>query len=454
MHSPPATKPCVLIVDDDVALVDTLADGLADAGFEATRTGSSLEAKELLEQRPFDALVTDLRMPGIDGLGLLAISQRLSRERPVIVMTAYSAVDTAVESIRMGAYHYLTKPFKVGELTLFLERALADARLRQEARTLRRSLGEGSAMARLVGRHGSLRDVATLVSRVAEADVPVLVLGETGTGKGLVVRALHFEGGRGKAPLVTVNCAALPEPLLESELFGHVRGAFTGASANRRGLIEEANGGTLLLDEIGDLALPLQAKLLHVLERGVVRAVGSNREVPIDVRFVAATHRDLHALAAEGRFREDLLFRLDVVTIEIPPLRQRPGDLPELVAHFLEEAVVRHPHAVARHFTPAALERLAAYDWPGNVRELEHMVERAVLLVQTPDIDVSDLAPAIVAAAPRPFVFGGRVRKLQEVERQYAEWALEQLGGRRMLTAETLDIDRKTLARLLGGTDR
>jgi two-component system response regulator HydG len=295
-----------------------------------------------------------------------------------------------------------------------------------------------------------LREVATLVSRVAEADVPVLVLGETGTGKGLVVRALHFEGGRGRAPLVTVNCAALPEPLLESELFGHVRGAFTGASASRRGLIEEASAGTLFLDEIGDLALPLQAKLLHVLEQGLVRAVGSNREVPVDVRFIAATHRDLRALAAAGRFREDLLFRLDVVTIEVPPLRQRAGDLPELVAHFLDEALARHPRAVVRRFTPAAMDKLAAYAWPGNVRELEHLIQRAVLLVQTPDIDVSDLPPSMVAVTSRPFAFSGPVVELEEVDRRYAEWALEQLGGKRMLTAEKLDIDRKTLSRLLG----
>ena len=453
MHSPPATKPRVLIADDDLALADTLVDGLADAGFEVTRTGSSVEAKALLEQQPFDALVTDLRMPGIDGLGLLAISQRLSRDRPVIVMTAYSAVDTAVESIRMGAYHYLTKPFKVGELTLFLERALADARLRQEARALRRSLGEGSAMARLVGRDGGLRDVATLVSRVAEADVPVLVLGETGSGKGLVVRALHFEGGRGKAPLVTVNCAALPEALLESELFGHVRGAFTGASANRRGLIEEASGGTLLLDEIGDLALPLQAKLLHVLEQGVVRAVGSNREVSIDVRFVAATHRDLRALAAEGRFREDLLFRLDVVTIEVPPLRQRTGDLPGSSSTSWRRPSPGTPTPPPVASPPPPCRSSRPTTGPAMSARLEHLVQRAVLLVQTPEIDVSDLPPAIVAAAPRAFAFGGHVRKLEEVERQYAEWALEQLGGRRMLTAERLDIDRKTLARLLGGTD-
>jgi two-component system response regulator HydG len=413
-------------------------------------TGSAVEARKLLETQDFDALVTDLRMPVVDGLGLLAVSQKLARERPVIVMTAYSAVDTAVESIRMGAYHYLTKPFKVGELALFLGRALAEARLKREARTLRQSLGEGSALAHLVGRHGGLREVATLVSRVAEADVPVLVLGETGTGKGLVVRALHFEGGRGQAPLVTVNCAALPEPLLESELFGHVKGAFTGANANRRGLIEEANGGTLFLDEIGELALPLQAKLLHVLESGVVRAVGSNREVPIDARFVAATHRDLKAQVAAGKFREDLLFRLDVISIDVPPLRQRTGDLAELTAHFLDAALAKNPRAVVKRFGAAAMEKLMAYAWPGNVRELEHLVQRVVLLAQAEEVQLGDLPASIVAAPPKGVSFTGPVLTLEEMERRYAAWALEELGGRRMATAEALDIDRKTLVKLLG----
>jgi two-component system response regulator HydG len=444
------TLPRILLADDDLALVSTLVDGLSDAGFDVHGTGSALEAKKLLETQDFDALVTDLRMPVVDGLGLLGVSQKLARERPVIVMTAYSAVDTAVESIRMGAYHYLTKPFKVGELALFLGRALAEARLKREARTLRQSLGEGTALAHLVGRHGGLAEVATLVSRVAEADVPVLVLGETGTGKGLVVRALHFEGGRGQAPLVTVNCAALPEPLLESELFGHVKGAFTGANANRRGLIEEANGGTLFLDEIGELALPLQAKLLHVLESGVVRAVGSNREVPIDARFVAATHRDLKAQVAAGKFREDLLFRLDVISIDVPPLRQRTGDLAELTAHFLDAALAKSPRAVVRRFGVAAMEKLTAYAWPGNVRELEHLVQRVVLLGQSEEVELGDLPASIVAAVPKGVSFTGPVVTLEEMERKYAAWALEELGGRRMATAEALDIDRKTLVKLLG----
>jgi two-component system response regulator HydG len=439
----------VLVADDDAALVDTIVDGLLDLGYDAVGAGGGDEAARRLEDPEIDALVTDLRMPGKDGLALLGLSRRLARERPVIVMTAHSAVDSAIECIRKGAYHYLTKPFKVSELALFLDRAVAEADLQREARTLRQSLGEGSALARMVGRDGGLREVCTLISRVAATDAPVLVLGETGTGKGMVVRALHFEGGRGKAPLVTVNCAALPETLLESELFGHVRGAFTGANTSRRGLLEEASGGTLFLDEIGDMALSLQAKLLHVLEHGVVRALGSNREIPVDVRFVAATHRDLKELVAAGRFREDLLFRLDVISIEVPPLRQRVADLPALVDTFLDQAIAKHPRSIARRFSPDALATMRAYRWPGNVRELEHLVERAVLLGQAEEIGVTDLSTSVVATSDAAPGFAGPVVSLEEMSRRYATWALEQLEGARMRTAEALDIDRKTLARLL-----
>jgi two-component system response regulator HydG len=439
----------VLVVDDDRALVDVLADGLADLGYDATGSTESRDAGALLQKEPFDALVTDLRMPGLDGMRLLDLSRKVAPERPVIVMTAFSAVDTAIESIRQGAYHYLTKPFKVDELALFLGRALDEARLRRETRTLRRALREGSALDNVIGRSGGMREACALVSRLADADVPVLVLGETGTGKGLVARALHSEGRRAAGPFVTVNCTALPEHLLESELFGHVRGAFTGALSSRRGLIEEADGGTLFLDEIGEMAIGLQAKLLHVVEQNVVRSVGANKEVQVDVRFVAATHRDLPARVAAGEFREDLLFRLDVVSLELPPLRHRTDDLPQLVEHFLARARLRHPRSEVLRFLPEAMARLADYGWPGNVRELENVIERLVLLAPGPEIAASDLPPAIAAAKPRELQFSGPVVPLAEVARRYAAWAFERLEGRRMLTAEKLGVDRKTLVKLL-----
>jgi two-component system, NtrC family, response regulator HydG len=449
VSAPGPVRPRVLVVDDDHALVDALTEGLADAGYEAIGMTSSLDAGLALQKDPFDALVTDLRMPGRDGMQLLALSRRLAPERAVVVMTAFSAVDTAIESIRQGAYHYLTKPFKVEELALFLGRALEEARLRREHKTLRRALREGSSLENVVGRSGGMREVCALVSRIADACVPVLVLGETGSGKGLIARALHNEGPRASGPFVSVNCAALPEQLLESELFGHVKGAFTGATSTRRGLLEEASGGTLFLDEIGEMAIGLQAKLLHVLEGGLVRAVGANKEVEVDIRVVAATHRDLAASVAAREFREDLLFRLDVVRLELPPLRHRRDDLPALLEHFLGRARQKHPRSIVERFSPEAMDRLRDYAWPGNVRELENVVERVVLLAPGTAVLVKDLPPGLAASKPRELEFAGPLVSLAEADRRYAAWALERLEGRRMLTAEKLGIDRKTLAKLL-----
>jgi two-component system response regulator HydG len=439
----------VLVVDDDLALVQTLAEGLGELGYDAQGVASSAEADRRLSE-PFDALVTDLRMPGIDGMGMMAASRRAAPERPVILMTAYGAVDSAIEAIRRGAYHYLTKPFKVEELGLFIDRAIEESRLRRETRALRKTVKETFSLENVIGSSGGMRDVCDLVRRVCDADVPVLVLGETGTGKGVIARALHAEGVRAERAFVTVSCAALPESLLESELFGHTRGAFTGASADRRGLFEEAEGGTIFLDEVGDIPLALQAKLLDVLERRVVRPVGSNKERSIDVRVVAATHRDLPALVKAGRFRQDLLFRLDVVSTEIPPLRQRRGDIPALAAYFLEHARERHPRSAVMRVGKEALDSFGSYSWPGNVRELEHVIERAVLLGTSADVAVGDLPPALSARSEPVAEFVGPVVPLVEIERRYAAWALEQMEGRKMATAEKLDVDRKTLAKLLG----
>jgi two-component system response regulator HydG len=447
------SKGRVLLVDDDEALVETVADGLTDVGYEVTGVSSSKKAATLLSE-PFDVLVTDLRMPGVDGIGLLAASKRAAPERPVIVMTAYSALESAIASIKQGAHHYLTKPFRVDELAVFVERAIDESRVRREARALRRVVRETSSLENVIGSAPTMCDLRDLVHRLADADTPVLILGETGTGKGLIARALHAEGSRSGAPFVTVNCAALPDNLLESELFGHTKGAFTGAAADRRGLFMEAEGGTVFLDEIGELPPALQAKLLDVLERRVVRPVGSNTERPIDVRIVTATHRDLEARAKAGLFRGDLLFRLDVVTLEIPALRHRRADIPALATHFLERAKAKHPRSPVASFSPAGLEALCAYAWPGNVRELEHVIERAVLLGMASTISPADLPRALNGQSGKQFEFKGEVLPLDRMQRQYAAWALEQLGGRRMATAEALDVDPKTLARLLASAPR
>jgi len=442
----------VLVVDDELPMAETLADGLLDRGYDASAVASSRLAANLLERDPIDVLVTDLRMPEMDGLGLLAISRKLDPVRPVIVMTAYSAVDTAIESIRQGAYHYMTKPFKVDELALFIEKALAESRLRREAKTLRRALREQFGIENLVGSSPAMREVCELVERVADASAPVLIVGETGTGKGLVARAIHAQSSRADGPFVAVNCAALPDNLLESELFGHVKGAFTGATANRVGLLEEADGGTLLLDEIGEMASALQAKLLHVLESGTVRAVGSNKERAINTRILAATHRDLRSRVQAGAFREDLLYRLDVITIPLPPLRLRRDDLPALVLYFVERSKKKHPQSPVEKVSQEALDRFFEHAWPGNVRELEHVIERAVLLGRGPAIMLQDLPPSVTDdARSEGMTFVGEILPIREMNRSYAMWAYERLGGRKGQTAEKLGVDHKTLNKWLVG---
>ncbi len=436
-------------------MAETLAEGLADRGFDAVAVGSSRDAKAKLATETIDALVTDLRMPDIDGIGLLQLSRSLDPKRPVIVMTAYSAVETAIESIRQGAYHYLTKPFKLDELALFLGRALDEAKLRQEASALRATLEERYSLANIVGKSAPMRALYDILLRVKDASVPVLVTGETGTGKGLVARALHALGPRADKPFVAVNCASLPEALLESELFGHVKGAFTGATQTHAGLFAEADGGTLLLDEIGEMTPALQAKLLHGLESGTVRAVGAEKERAVDVRVIAATHRDLRERVRSGAFREDLYYRLDVVTIEIPALRHRREDVPLLIDHFLAQAKARHPQSPVERLSKEAMSRLLDHEWPGNVRELAHVVERVVLLGRGAEVQASEL-PASVTAAPPPELppaFDGTIQPIREVQRRYAAWALERMGGNKTRTAERLGVDVKTLSKWLSGDD-
>lgn len=441
----------VLVVDDQLAMAETIADGLVDRGFDAFALASSRDAGAMLADDDIDALVTDMRMPAVDGMGLLARSKKHMPDRPVIIMTAYGAIDSAVESIRQGAYHYLTKPFSIDELALFLSRALDDRRLRRETTALRRALGERFSPHSILAKSPAMQELLSLVERLIDSDASVLIVGETGTGKGLIARTLHAQGRRAASPFVTVNCAAIPESLLESELLGHVRGAFTGATANRRGMIEEAQGGVLFLDEVGEIPLAVQAKLLDVLERRRVRAVGANQETEVDMRVIAATHRDLHERVRAGAFREDLLYRLDVVTLEVPPLRHRREDIPELAEQFLLESRQRHALSRVERFSREVLDGFAEYPWPGNVRELRHVVERAVVLGSGTEIVRADLPPNFFEREPRAARFSGPILPMREMQRLYAGWALEQLGGRRMLAAEKLDIDPKTLAKWLIG---
>ncbi|HLK89311.1 MAG TPA: sigma-54 dependent transcriptional regulator [Polyangia bacterium] len=441
-----ADRARVLVVDDNLEMARTLAEGLDDRGYEAVPVSSGGEAIARLEAGGVSAVVTDLRMPNVDGLAVLEASRRLEPGRPVIIMTAFSAIDSAVESIRRGANHYLTKPFKQEELYIFLGRALEEVRLRREAAALKRELGGRLVAKAIVGDSPPIRALRELVARVADAPVPILIQGETGTGKGLVARALHGESHRAGGPFVSVNCAAIPEGLLESELFGYVRGAFTGAAHDRPGLVAEASGGTLFLDEIGEMPLALQAKLLHVIEAQTVRPVGGTREVKVDARIVAATNRNLPVAVREGKFREDLLYRLDVVAIGLPALRDRREDLPQLAAHLIAELRGRYPSSPVERLGAEALAVMARHAWPGNVRELAHVLERLILLGRTPEIGADDLPPAVRdPAAADPLEFRGEILPIRELQRRYAAWALTQTGGHRARAAEALGIDVKTL---------
>jgi len=444
----------ILVVDDKLALAETLADGLADRGYVARAAGSGRDALAALTADEVDLLVTDLRMPELDGLALIDAARAAGSDVPVIVMTAFGAVDSAVESIRRGAYHYLTKPFKLDELVVFVERALADRAIRREAAELRRAVRERYSIRGLVAASAAMQRVLAIVTRVAPTDVPLLVTGETGSGKSAIARAIHGESERARGPFVVVNCAALPDALLESELFGHIKGAFTGATADRAGLFAEAHGGTLLLDEIGEMSPALQAKLLHVIETKQIRPVGAAGERAVDVRVIAATHRDLRRRVAEGTFREDLLYRLDLVSIELPALRHRRDDIPRFVEHFVADARARHAQSPAVGFSPGALARLYDHAWPGNVRELAHVVERCVLLAERAEMGEADL-PAHVRDAPAAGApaFHGDVLAMREMQRRYARWVFDQLGGHKARTAERLDIDVKTLGKLLVDDD-
>jgi len=444
-----AKKPRVLVVDDHLEMAETVASGLRSRGFDSVAIGSAEQAIRAIAAAEHDALVTDLRIPGTDGLELLAQSRTAAPESPVIVMTAFSGIDTAIESIRRGAYHYVTKPFGADELALFLNRALDESALRREARSLRHALQ--SPLDNVVGDSPAMRNVFDLVRRVANSSAPVLLLGETGTGKGVIARALHAESRRAAEPFVVVNCAAIPETLLESELFGHVRGAFTGATSERIGLFEQADGGTLFLDEIAEMPVQLQAKLLHVLETNKVRPLGSNGERPIDVRILAATHRSLKKRIAEKLFREDLMYRLDVLSVEVPPLRHRLDDMPSLVARFSANAARRNPGSPPLRISSEVMNALLRHSWPGNVRELEHLVERLTLLCSEGVATLRDLPESVLGAAepPSEAAFGNRVVPMRELQRSYVAWALRRLGGAKMATCEALGIDSKTLNRWL-----
>jgi two-component system, NtrC family, response regulator AtoC len=441
----------VLIVDDDKDMCGMLSVVLGKKGFEVSTRQSGADAFDLLQIEDFDVVVTDLNMKGMTGLQLC---ERVAQNRPdvpVVVITAFGSFETAVAAIRAGAYDFITKPFEVEALELTLTRAVQHRTLREEVKRLRRVVSE-KQLGEILGQSSAMKKVYDLISRVSESEATVLITGESGTGKEVVARALHQRSKRREGPFVAINCAAVPHALLESELFGHARGAFTDAKATRMGLFQQANGGTLFLDEIGELPIDVQPKLLRALQERKVRPVGDNREIPYDARIVAATNRDLENEVREKRFREDLFYRINVVKLEVPPLRARGSDTLNLAHHFLKVFSERSGKPTLE-LSERAAERLMAYEWPGNVRELENCIEHAVALARFDQVTVEDLpeklrgylAGSFVATANDPT----EIVTMEELEKRYLLRVFKLVGNNKSRAAEVLGIDRRTMYRKL-----
>jgi two-component system response regulator AtoC len=441
----------VLVVDDEASMRHLLTVILSDRGYQVRAVGGAEAALEELRARDFDVVLTDVRMPGGDGIALTRAIQDRQPGATVIVMSAYGSHDAAIDAMKAGAYDFLPKPFKPDDVVLCLRKAEERERLTRENRRLRTELRAGFPSDAIVGGGEPMQAVLRQVDKVAPQKTTVLIHGESGTGKELVARALHERSPRAAMPFVAVNCGAIPGELLETELFGHARGAFTDAVRAKKGLAVEADGGTLFLDEIGELPLPLQVKLLRFLQEEEVRPVGDTRSVKVDVRVVAASARDLAQAVAAGQFREDLYWRLAVVGVRLPPLRERPDDLEPLARHFLARFAPLRPEVRGLDFSPEALERLAAHRWPGNVRELMHAVERAVVLADGPVIGEEDLPEAVRAPGPSPAGAsppGGDLsvkRAVRGLEERLIREALTRTGGNRTRAAELLDLSYRAL---------
>jgi two-component system, NtrC family, response regulator AtoC len=443
----------VLVVDDEESLRHLLTVILRDRGYDVRAVGSAEDARKELAARDYDLVLTDLRLPGRDGLALVREVHALDPALTVVVMTAYGSHETAVEAMKAGAYDYLPKPFKPDDVVLLLRKAEERERLARENRRLRTELATAYRPDNMVVVSAAMQEVVRSVQKLAPQKTTVLLEGESGTGKELVARAIHERSPRASFPFVAVNCGAIPGELMESELFGHVKGAFTDARRDKKGLAAEADGGTLFLDEIGELPLQLQVKLLRFLQEEELRPVGDVRSRKVDVRVVAATGRDLARAVAEGQFREDLYWRLNVVAVKLPPLRDRREEIPALAAHFLARYARLRPELPRLTLAPDALEALSAHRWPGNVRELEHAIERAVVLAEGPEIHEPDL-PDLVRATPAPTAErlpaapDGSLsvkRAIRSLEEQLIRAALERTGGNRTRAAELLELSYRAL---------
>ena len=431
----------LLLVDDDAEFRDTVARRFLRSGFRVQEASGGVEALELTARRQFDVAVVDLRMPGMSGVELLDKMKASGAECEVVLLTGEGSIETAVDAMKRGAHDYLTKPFPLAELEAVVQRAFERRQLRKENQQLRAVLERNQPNSEMIGRSAAMQEVFRLIGRAGPTDKAILIQGESGTGKELVARALHRASPRSERPMVVINCAALPETLLESELFGHEKGSFTGAVSAKPGLFEVADGGTLFIDEIGEMPGALQAKLLRVLEDGSMRRIGSLKEFRVDVRLLAATNRSMADEVKAGRFREDLYYRINVLSLELPPLRRRAGDVPLLVARFL---------GPEWEIEPAAMQALESYSWPGNVRQLINAIERAKILSDEFIVRLDDLPHDLVRPpqAEMRIVEGG-TDKLDEIERAHVIEVLQREGGNKARAARALGIDRRSLYRLL-----
>ncbi|ALA58917.1 sigma-54-dependent transcriptional regulator [Nitrospira moscoviensis] len=446
------TPVSILLVDDDRDNRDLLAEALSKAGYRPTTAISGEEACEKAAAQDFGLIVSDIQMGAMSGLELLKWFRKQFPDTPVVLLTAFGSLDTAIHAMKHGAFDYLTKPINLEELLVVVERAAEHGRLVRENKRLKSAFDRRVRAGSIVAQSRAMVEIFKLIGKAAHTRASVLIYGETGTGKELIARALHDNSGRAEGPFVAINCAGIPDTLLESELFGHVRGAFTGAEQPRRGLLEESSGGTVFLDEIGDLTPAGQAKLLRVLQEGEIRRVGSNTTIPLDLRVISASRRSLEGMVKEGAFREDLLYRLKTITIEVPPLRERKEDIPLLTELFLTRY---GKDKDIRALTDGALARLRQYDWPGNVRELEHVIERTTALANSPIISENDLPDALRSlgaeegAGREDGSLAAARRKAAAISREQVVAALAQTSGNKNHTAETLGISRWALNRLL-----
>ncbi len=442
----------ILIIEDDQDMCEMLEADLCTRGFTPSWTTSGKEGIGALGSHIFDVILTDVNLPDINGLALCRQFSANYPDIPVVIMTAFGSMETAIAAIRAGAYDFIIKPVDLDILALSLKRAVNHRTLQEKVNLLSHAIKQTQCFDDLIGESQPMKELFVLLTRIASTDISVLITGESGSGKELCARALHHHSRRADGPIVTVNCSAIPEALLESELFGHVRGAFTDAKNDRKGLFLEAHGGTLFLDEIGEIPLALQPKLLRTLEERCVRPVGGNTEIPFDVRIVTATNRDLESAVEEGTFREDLFYRLNVFQLEMPPLRSRGTDILLIAKHFLEYFTCRQEKTVKKISTRVA-EKLLAYPWPGNVRELRNAIEHGVVLASYDTIVPENLPRKICSYQDEPILSGTHnpteLVSMQEVERRYILHVLKTTGGNRTLTAKILKLDRKTLYRKL-----